>query len=142
MKDVQLLDFSNTKTKRMVLDHIKGLTGKHWFDCRKARNQRTLSQNAYLWAVVYPAVARAMSESWGETQDSESAHEFLKARFLSKSVIDWATGEEMGSFPRSTTSLDTSECVEYINNIIKFAAEYLHIEIPSPEEKEVEHGIV
>jgi len=135
-KDIAIIDFDNAKAKQMALAFVKNLRGPHWFDCRKVRGNRSLAQNAYLWGVVYPRIAAAMEEAWGESTDSDAAHEFLKDRFLRRPVIDRSTGECKGYIRLSSASLDKAEFAEYLDNVIKFAGEDLGIEIPAPNERE------
>lgn len=127
--DSRILDFSSPQVKKMTLAWLKTLTGLYWFECRRAREQRSLQQNSYLWGVVYPDVRDGMIEAWGETLSTDEVHEFLKDKFLAKPVINRATGEAMGKTTPSTTKLNTKECAEYIDQITKFAAEYLGVQV-------------
>lgn len=135
-KDIAILDLSNAATMKMTLGYIKSRHGLHRFLCERLKDQRTLSQNAYYWAVVLKHVSEGMTEAWGETVTVDEAHEFCKNRFLSKPIVDRNTGEIHGHAARSTTSLDIAECVEYIDKVIQFAAEYLNRIVPWPSRPE------
>lgn len=129
-RDEQILDLSNPTQKKLLIEFIKSRDGLHWIDIRRCRDQRSLNQNAYLWGVVYPRVARSMSELWGERIDNYDVHEFLKDKFLKRPMIDRRSGEVVGYTVPSSASLDTAEFGEYLDQIIKFAGEYLSIDIP------------
>lgn len=131
-KDTAILDLSNDETKKMLRKVIQHSEGLHWVSITRCRDQRSLKQNAYLWSVVNPAVARGMNEAWGETVSPEEAHEYLKARFISRTLVNHNTGEVQGYTVGSSASLDTAEFGEYLDKVILFAAEFLNVEIPPP----------
>ena len=90
---------------------------------RKFRRQRSLSQNSYLWGVVYAILGEYCGYS------DEEAHIACKERFLRDRA-----NEVNGLVKiRSTTSLDTAEMTEYIEAIRRLAAE-MGVYIPSPNE--------
>ena len=130
-KDVAIIDLSNARVKKLAIDAIKAATGLHWWTLTRCRAQRSLSQNAFLWAAVYPAVTAGIRQAWGEASFSvDDCHKFCKARFLSRPVVNHDTGEEQGRVVRSTTELDKAEFSAYIDQIAQFASEYLNTEIP------------
>lgn len=133
-KDFAILDMSNPKHRKMLVSHIGTLKGKHWVDIRRCRKQRTMSQNAYMWAVVYPAVKAGLEDAWGETLTVDDVHEWLRGRFNCKAVVNRATGEIKGRCPQSTASLDVSQFGEYLDKVIRFAGEELGVDVPTPDE--------
>lgn len=135
-KDHAILDLSNPKHRAMLIGHIKSLKGKHWVEIRKCRKQRTTNQNAYMWAVVYPAIREGLEEAWGEQLTVEEVHDFLKDRFNSTLLVDRTTGDIKGRRPQSTADLDTATFAEYLNKVIRFAGEELGIEVP-PADTEI-----
>jgi hypothetical protein len=131
-KDIAIFDLRNAGTRKAVIDLVKLATpGLYWFEFRRCRNQRTLSQNSYLWGVVYPRVAQGLFDCSGETLDATDAHEFCKSKFLWRPIMDRKNGTAKGRIIRSTVSLDTAEFAEYLDKIITFSAEFLGVEIPS-----------
>jgi hypothetical protein len=82
---------------------------------------RSLSQNAYLWGVVYPLLA----EHCG--YELEEVHEALKFRFLRDRQNETPGLVRVGS----TARLSTAEFTEYIEQCRHLAAE-LGIVIPDP----------
>lgn len=107
--------------------YLSGIDGKRvTVKIDKERKRRSDNQNRYYWGVVLKIV----SEFTGYTSDE--SHEAMKMLFLKKH-------SEKG-YPdtvRSTTSLNTSEMEEYLENIRRFAAEKLNgAYIPLPGEVE------
>lgn len=89
----------------------------------KFRNKRTLSQNAYYWAVIIPL----LGESCG--YDDEEMHDALKHRFLRD-----RENEKAGLvLVKSSAELNTKAFGEYVDSCIRLAAE-LGVVIPSPGE--------
>lgn len=97
------------------------------------KRMRTHPQNAYLWGVVYPAVLYGLRDVGWELTSTEQAHEFCKQKFASREVINKDTGEVL-TLPASTAAMNTTDFQAYVQQIREFAAEYLNIEIPEPNE--------
>jgi hypothetical protein len=104
------------------------------------KSSRTLSQNAYLFGVCYPA----MSERSG--YETAELHEYLLGEFygwVDKRVPKKPSnprGKE--SVPRRTTTrnekgkravLSTKEFADYVEFVQRFAAEKLMLVIPDPD---------
>lgn len=128
--DSVTLDLSNAKHRQMLVGWIKSLKGFHHISIKQVRANRSLDQNAYYWGVVLPAVANGLQEAWGEAMSVDDCHEWLKARFNSRVLVNKATGEVKGRQPQSTANLDTKEFGEYLDKVIKFAGEQLGVEVP------------
>ena len=72
-------------------------------------------------------------------ESHERIHEFLKAQFNRQSitVANKETGESIDSeISGSTTELTTVEFMEYIENVLRWAAEFLSLVIPEPNQTE------
>ena len=100
---------------------------------QRKRKMRSLDQNAYYCAVIVPHICDALNDA-GELVTRKEVHEFLKFRFLRIQKIDEDTAEVIYEYGRSTSSLKTYEFCLYIDNCIRFGAEYLGIKIPLPNE--------
>lgn len=129
-----ILNFDHAKQRALAIDYIKRLRGPHRFDVRKVRETRSNAQNALLWGWIYPRVAAGLMEATGEPWSNEATHTFCKDRFASEDVIDKSTGEVIGKRTLSTAKMDTKRFSQFIDDITKFSAEYLSVDIPSPQE--------
>jgi hypothetical protein len=91
----------------------------------RKKSQRTIKQNALYWGVVLSAIQQETGH------DKEELHRFFCAEYL-KGTIN-INGLELGTVA-STTQLSTTEFKVYIEKIIRFAGEFLKIDIPMPED--------
>jgi len=102
---------------------------------KKYRKTRSNKQNAYYHGCVIPYVIDGIA-AMGTSRSllsAENVHEMLKAKFLGEDIPN-----EDGEFiriNRSTTDLTTTEFMEYLADIQRWAAEFLHIVIPDPGEQ-------
>lgn len=104
---------------------------------RKKRKYRSSEQNRYYWGIVIPYILRAFINlgndlQEGKKDDIEVVHTFLKRRFLESRKICNANGELIELDP-TTTGLTTFQFMEYVDNVVRWAAEDLNIVIPEPE---------
>lgn len=110
------------------------------------RNTRSLSQNAYLWAVPY----KLISEATG--YEAEEVHEYMLGRFFGwrdKRVPKTPRNPEgVESVPVRTTTTDehgkrsvlsAEQFSAYVDFIQRFAAVKLSIVIPDPDPMFREH---
>ena len=107
---------------------------------KKQRKTRSGNQNAYYWSVVLPLILDAMIELGNDLQSGNSdhlnmIHELMKEKHLQNGldVID-AEGN-VDKLPSSTKNCSTADFIEYIERIQKWAAEFLYIDIPDPNEQ-------
>ena len=100
----------------------------------EAGGKRSNAQNDYYQGVIVELIRLAINEINGENFTKEDIHAFLKERFLEGEEIHAATGELL-NIRKSTTDNTTTKQEEYHEQCRQFAAEYLNIEIPLPNEK-------
>lgn len=93
---------------------------------RKPRKDRSNPQNRYYFGVVL----KMISEETGYTP--EESHEAMKFLYLRKQY-DLASGKKLYT-SASTSKLSTVQMEEYLENIRRFAATELSINIPLPNE--------
>lgn len=106
--------------------YIRGLKlGAYDVVIKKHEKQRSNPQNKYYWAVV----CRMIADETGLTPDE--AHEALKIKFLPKH-------HDLLPTVKSTTKLSTIEFQAYIAEITMWAAEFLQLIIPDPNEVDYE----
>lgn len=101
----------------------------------KDYRKRSIPQNAYYWCVVVPMVRKALYDTgWDDIQTNDDAHEVLKRQFIRKKLVNKETGEVVIIAGKSSL-LTIPEFNDYIERICKWAAEYLSIVIPSPNQQ-------
>jgi hypothetical protein len=99
----------------------------------KRYSRRSSRQNSYYWGVVVSVIHERLVEfGWDVTQ--EETHEFLKDRFNRREYISPDTGEVF-SVIKETKGMDTVEFNRYIDDIIRFSAETLDVQVPYPNEQ-------
>jgi hypothetical protein len=99
---------------------------------QKAKKKRSNPQNAYFHGCAVPIITNAMREAGINTNNAKTK-EMLKRRFLSEDVH--ISNGEFLEHTRSTTELSTTEFNEFIIQVQQFAAEWLGVEVPDPNEQ-------
>jgi hypothetical protein len=127
-----IVNLSDAKDKRMLLEMLRALEGPHRVQWCKHRKRRTDRQNRMYWPLVVQPFADFLREQ-GESYTDDDAHELLKAKFLRVSVANKDTGEVIGEIPRSTTTLTTEEFYDYVEKCVAWLADMFGIECPSPD---------
>lgn len=107
--------------------------GKYLIEISR-HNKRSTPQNRYYWGLIIPVVQKGIKDL-GTELTTEETHQFLKARFNFQEIVNHETGEAI-PVPRSTTGLTKIQFAEYIDNIQRFAVEFLNIIIPDPGEQQ------
>lgn len=98
-------------------------------------NKRSLNQNAYYHGVVVPLVMEGLKDiGYNEIKTLSDAHECLKYLFLKKQIPNESTGEVI-EILGSTAKLTTTEFNLFIDQVIRWAAEYLNVQILLPNEQ-------
>lgn len=98
----------------------------------KAYNPRSKDQNAYLWGCVYPLILDGLVELGWEFTNVTQVHEYCKARFTRKEIVNVESGRVM-VLPQSTAEMNTAEMGAYFTTLQKFASEYLGVDVPDPD---------
>ncbi len=114
--------------KEMILRNFAGMQVE--ITIQKKRKNRSLEQNAYYWSVVVPMVQIGLMDA-GYKVGKEETHEFLKATFNKKELVNEQTGEILQTVG-STAGMSTVDMMEYFREITTWALEFLGIEIPEP----------
>lgn len=118
-----------------VINCLRNLSnGKYEILVKKTRHIRTIQQNKYLFGVVYPYVLQGLIDlGYDDITNIDQVHELCKYRFTKEHVVNHNTNEII-DFPTSTTLMNTVQFATYIQEIKKWANEYLNINIPDPEQ--------
>lgn len=93
----------------------------------KTRGKRSTMQNRYYFGVVVKEIQLRLREL-GNDVDTDTVHEFLKGKFYTQTVVT-PQGEAF-EIPGTTTEMNKTEFMEYIERCKDWAADTLEIYIP------------
>lgn len=99
----------------------------------KRRNQRSLSQNNYIHLLF--TIFKNELNQLGNEFKMEQVKEIAKAKFLTVDVVNESTGECIGQRVKGTHELSKVEMMEFVENVIGWAADMFHITLPYPNEQ-------
>lgn len=108
---------------------------------KKKKRRRSNPQNAYYWSVVIPMLIDGFVDLGNQGLQSGSAehqammHEEMKRLHLDNGLEIRDADGTMMKLPSSTKTCSTLEFMEYIQDVQKWAAECLSIDIPDPNEQ-------
>ena len=121
--------------KSVVRDRFNNLQDGRYLVTIKSVKKRTLPQNKYYWGIVVPLVKQGLREAgYDEVKTNEDAHEVLKHLFLKKEIRSTIDDNAI-IVAGSTAELKTVEFNAFLEEVWKWAAEYLNIQIPMPNEQ-------
>ena len=118
----------NIQDLKIIFQNLKD--GKHQITIKDLR-KRSLGQNDYYWSVVVPMCREGLyNAGYDEIKQNQDAHKTLKKLFIPKNM-----GKKNES---TTTKLTVVGMDQYLESICKWAAEYLSIVIPTPNQELME----
>ena len=100
----------------------------------KKFRKRTSPQNRYYWSVIVFYWREILTAEYGEQISAATVHEFLKANFNYKELVNEETGEVL-RIPKSTTENKTFEMEEFHEICRQKALEFFNVTIPLPNEQ-------
>lgn len=125
------------RNRNLVLQAIQSFNGKEVvITFSKPKKSRSNNQNSFYWGVVLPLIQNGLLDATGELRSYDNIHyKILLPLFApTNEIVNKDTGECI--IERLTSSdLTTTQFCEYIIEIQKWAAEFLAIDIPSPNEE-------
>ena len=122
------------RSKEMRAEVCRHFAGKDiQLTIERKRKKRSLMQNAYYWGVMIPIIQAGLTDA-GYRVTKESTHEFIKATFFKIEIVNEQTGEILPSIG-STANVSTSVMMDKFAEITQWAAEFLNIQIPQPNEQ-------
>jgi len=108
--------------------------GKYKIVITDAR-KRSIPQNSYYWGVVVPMVRKGLyDQGFDEIRTNDQAHAVIKRYHLKNEVVSKDTGHVLEQ-DGTTTELTPATFNDFIERVARWAAEYLGIAIPSPNEQ-------
>ena len=122
--------------RRRLIQALQSLSGQRvLLTIEKHKRKRTSPQNRYLHGVVFPMLQqRLLDLGWKEAVSVECVKDLIKYQFLKMETVNEKTGEVITSI-RATSSLTTSEMMDFIADIQQWSAETLELYIPDPNEQ-------
>lgn len=111
-------------------------------DCRikltveKLYKKRSNEQNAYIHGYLIPEVTKGLIDQGypPEQINNQVTKTFLKSKFLRHEIYNEVTGEYVETI-LNTSELTTTQMCEFVDNVIRWAAEDLGIKILLPNEQ-------
>lgn len=127
----------------MVATAFKSLQDGRYFVKIAANKNRSNPQNRYYHGCMLPMVLEGLQDAgFNEIKDVATVHELLKKMFLERKLVSEKTGDEI-IIPGSTAKLSTTEFNVFIDEVIRWASEYLSIQIPLPNEQmDIFNGLI
>ena len=121
-------------TTNNILKVLSGLEGKRVrVTLEKVSAKRSLQQNAYLH-LLFTIFTESLNELGNEFTVDE-VKELCKAKFALIDVMNKETGECLGQRIKGTSEMTKTELNLFIENIIRWAADYFSIVLPYPSEQ-------
>lgn len=110
----------------------KAKDGYYRVSISKEKKSRSNPQNRYYWGAVIPIIQSGLKDA-GIIMTKEQTHDLLKYRFLLVEHItkDGEVIQGMGS----TSTLTTSEFMDFMAQVQRWASEFLGITLPDPNEQ-------
>lgn len=131
------MEGGHVKNNTAFIKFIRGLKdGKHKVEISEI-NKRSLNQNSYYWQMLTEYFQPGLLNiGWQHVKTKDDAHFFMADIFLKAKEINKETGE-IKERTRSTTELTKVEFNIYLNELWQWAAEWLHVTIPAPNEQTI-----
>lgn len=94
----------------------------------KKKSKRSNAQNSFYWVAIVPTMLEGFL-SLGHEMDLESTHEFIKAKFNYKELVNVDTGQ-VEKVPMSTTNISKIAFSEMIDKANMFAIDWFGFNLP------------
>lgn len=140
MKKIQYIAIRDDKIFRVINSKLlkqdcnRLPKGRYRLTIEKYHKNKSNQQLGYLFAGVYPLVLKALNDAGWEFTSIEEIDEFCKSMFSAREVLNRNTGEIL-DVPGLKRNMTTTEMMTYVNSIRDWAAEYLNVYIPEPEQQ-------
>ena len=123
------------RNRNLLIDAINSFEGQNVVvTIEKAKKKRSNPQNAFWHGVVVKIMQNCLKDA-GHLMTLEQTHDLLKLRFLKETILVNENSGEYVERVKSTTELSTTEFMELISNVQRFAIEYFNTEIPDPNQE-------
>jgi hypothetical protein len=95
-------------------------------------SKRSSPQNRYYWGIVIKEITLRLRELGHQWITDEDVHDMMKLKFNYEQIVS-EQGEVL-ELPKSTSTLTKTQFAEYVDNIRMWAAGFLGVNIPDPNQ--------
>ncbi len=102
----------------------------------KAKKTRSNQQNRFYWGVVIPIIQQGLKDATGEFRGSESIHYGILLPLFAPTneIVNTDTGQVLTE-KISSSEMTTSQFMDFVAYVQQWAAEFLGVDIPNPNEE-------
>lgn len=132
-----VVDGNLKRNREQIKQAIASFEGKEIIiSIDKSKKTRSSNQNSYYWGVCIPLIQSGLKDATGEFRSSENIHYNILLPLFSPSleIINIDTGQILTE-RMSSSEMTTTQFMEYVMEIQKWASEFLNINIPDPNEE-------
>lgn len=116
-----------------IAEYLRSLEGKNAvITISKLSSKRSLQQNRYLH-LIFTIFKDGLNELGNEFTMQE-VKDICKYKFALMDVVNESTSEIIGQRIKGTSEMSKVELAEFIDNVIRWAADNFHIVLPVPNE--------
>lgn len=140
MKIQILTNVQNGNLKRnrnLIIDAIASFEGRGLIlTLEPIKKKRSNPQNSFYWGAVLPLIQAGLKDATGEIRSCENIHYNILLRMFApvRELYSQESGVCITEY-LSSSEMTTTQFMEYIMEIQKWAAEFLNIQIPDPNEQ-------
>ena len=132
--------FADQLAKGLIAQELQKYAGKYVTVTISDARKISKNQYGYLWGVIYKLIGRQYvldKVNDGIAWDKKEMHNFFCTLFLEKKeVFHPYTGELVGVAQTTTSDLKMRDmALQFMENVIAWAAEYMNLNIPPPDPK-------
>jgi hypothetical protein len=123
-----------SNTRQLIANEIKKFEGKRvHITIKKVQSTRSGQQNRYIHA-LFTIFTKELNELGNDFTMTE-VKELCKAKFSQVEVVNQETGEVIGTRIKGTHEMSKGELNEFIEKVIRWAADMFSITLPYPNEE-------
>lgn len=116
-----------------LLEWAKSYPGKNiTIKFERKGSKRSSPQNQYYWGVVIKEISIRLRDLGHQWLTDEDVHDMMKLKFNNEQIV--SEHGEVLELPKSTTTLTKPQFAEYVEKIRMWAADFLRIDIPDPNQ--------
>jgi hypothetical protein len=125
------------RNRNLIVNVIRSFEGKEIeLSFSRPKKERSNKQNSHYWGFVLPIVQTGLMDATGELRSVENIHyRILLPMFAPEAEISNKHTGEIITEKLSSSEMSTIQFMAYMQEIQKWGAEFLGIDIPDPNEK-------